>query len=79
MSEPDWYEIARGPDLLQGDLLANCPVFTVSGDFPYPLPEDFTPTLDVSIFDLIVLTQSCDLENAKVEEVLVAQVIACSP
>ena len=76
MAEPDWYEVAQGPDLLQGDLLLNCPVFTVSGDIPYPLPDDFEPALDVSYYDLIVLTHSCDLQNAKVEEILLAQVIA---
>ena len=76
MAEPDWLEVVEGPGLLQGDLLMNCPVVTVSGDMPFPLPEDFEPAVDVSYYDLVVLTQSCDLHNDKVEDILLAQVVA---
>lgn len=76
MSEPDWYEVVQGDGLLQGDLLLNCPIFTVVGDLPSPIADDYKPTVDACYFDLVVMTQSCDLENDKVDEVMTAQVIA---
>lgn len=61
-----FWEVVHGPALLQGDLLVNCP-------FPL-IPEDFRLTdqpqeVKFQSADLIVVTQSCDLENNKIEHV----------
>ena len=62
---PSWARIESG-QLQQGDLLPGCavPVF----------PDDYAESPDPSqvgmlIWDLIVMTHSCDLENEKVDHV----------
>lgn len=63
MTDGSWWEAVKGPDLNQGDFLPDCVVALV--------PEDFSPTdgkveeFEGQYFDLIVVTQSCDLENNK--------------
>jgi hypothetical protein len=76
MADTEWYEVTQGDLLFQGDLLMNCPVCVVASDLPLPVPEDHAPEIDLQYFDLIVMTQSCDLANDKIEEILLAQVIA---
>lgn len=74
MPENSWYETLEGPGLQQGDILRSCPVPTI-GAAAYPLPEGVPVPVTVVELDLIVLTQSCDLEQSKVEEVLFAEVV----
>ena len=69
-----WYQIGKINGLEQGDLLPNCPVIY--------LPNDLTPILnaqendeieiipDLKTVDLILMTQSCDLEKDEIEQVL---------
>jgi hypothetical protein len=58
-----WYTIDSIPDLRQGDHLVDCSVPIVPKSWN---PEVGTPvTVDVEVRSLIVVTQSCDLENAK--------------
>lgn len=69
-----WYQVGKMRNLEQGDLLPNCPVLY--------LPDDLKPILkarendeievkpDIRKVDLIIMTQSCDLENDKVEQIL---------
>lgn len=66
-----WYEVVAERSLAQGDVLLRCPVPQVE-TYVYPLPDDVAVVVDDR--DLIVLTQSCDLENNKVDEVLLAAV-----
>lgn len=75
MSDSDWYEVAQGSSLFQGDILKQCPVFVVEGELTLPLREDADIGVRVKIIDLVVLTQSCDLENDKVEDILLAQLL----
>jgi hypothetical protein len=62
-----WYGIASGEDLRQGDVLTGCPVVipkvTATGELD--------TEVGVETHDVVVLTQSCDLENNKVDVVLV--------
>ena len=67
-----WYELASGRALAQGDLLLGCPVPRVEV-YSYPAPAELDVVLDSH--HLIVLSQSCDLENNKVDEVLLAAVL----
>ena len=61
-----WIQVAT-PQLAQGDFLSDCrvPIFFGSG-----AEIEEIPTLE---YDLIILTQSCDLENQKVA------LVACCP
>jgi hypothetical protein len=76
MSDHDWYELTEGGSLVQGDILMNCPVFTVCGGLQWPLQVTSQIEVEAKVFDLVVMTQSCDLENEKVEDILLAQ-LAC--
>jgi hypothetical protein len=76
MSEADWYEITQGSALLQGDILFRCPVFLAARELQWPLAADAEVGVRVRVFDLVVMTQSCDLENDKLEDILLAQVVA---
>ena len=78
MSEADWYEVTAGSALLQGDLLKSCPVFVVTGTLTWPAPAESALDMEARTYDLIVMTQSCDLANNKVQEVLLAQVVPWS-
>ncbi len=65
-----WYEIAPDDGLEQGDLLMSCPVITPSPDLTFPLPDDYLP-VDIADYDVVVMTQSCDLVKEKVRDVIV--------
>jgi hypothetical protein len=71
----EWYEIASGQTLRQCDILLGCPVLEIAGRIQRPIPESGTLPIQIERYDSIILTQSCDLENEKVEDILLAQVI----
>ena len=71
----EWYEIVSGETLRQCDILLGCPVLKIAGRLQWPIPRAATLPIQFETYDSIVLTQSCDLENAKVEDILMAQVI----
>ncbi|MDX2305598.1 MAG: hypothetical protein NW226_22510 [Microscillaceae bacterium] len=53
--------------LHQGDFIRDCPIIVP----PKDLEEGKTYDLQADIMDVIILSQSCDLENSKTEIVLV--------
>ncbi len=61
-----WYRLVEGPDLTQGDRLNACPVIRPleSGQF------------EKLLANVVVLSQSCDLANDKLEIVLVCPVFS---
>jgi hypothetical protein len=69
-----WYEVAAGPNLAQGDFLDRCPILVPPPDLELTA---FAPGAATEIrvgwrdFDVDVVTQSCDLEQDKVDLVLV--------
>src|SRR5208337_2458716 len=66
-----WYEVVPGSDgLQQGDVLWSCPIIVPAPELTFPLPSDAIPAV-IKRFDVIIATQSCDIENDKVEEVIV--------
>ena len=73
MSESSWYETIAGESLLQGDLLLGCPVTTMIGPWTFPIDRR-SPDLKTVETDLVVMTQSCDLENEKTDSILVSHV-----
>ena len=72
-----WYEIVNEQDLRQCDLLPGIevPLFVAP---PPAVREDDELPYDVFTMDAIVLTQSCDLDNAKVTSAVVAQYVEWS-
>jgi hypothetical protein len=76
MSDSDWFEVVEGANLLQGDLLRKCPVLVPVTELTWPLPAQDSARLRADLIDVIILTQSCDLANNKVAEVLLARVVS---
>lgn len=60
-----WWDQVEGPRLAQGDLLPDCVVPTMPSDFEPPPGESGPYQFRAELYDLIVVTQSCDLENDK--------------
>jgi hypothetical protein len=52
-----WYAVVRGNTLEQGDLLGNCPRFTLGED----AARTSSSVVQRDIVDAIILSQSCDL------------------
>lgn len=70
-SQPQsWYEVVSGDDLQQGDLIRSCPAFELPKDFVVEEPLAAVEVVPV-LWDVAVLTQSCDLANKDLESVLV--------
>jgi hypothetical protein len=76
MNSQDCYEVTGGESLLQGDILANCPVFSVSDRLLWPLAANAEIEVEAKLFDLMVMTQSCELEDEKGEDILLAQLVS---
>jgi hypothetical protein len=72
--EYPWFQIVRGADLEQGDILESCPVFLPRADEPSAEPD--TIFFDEELRDVIVTSQSCDLVagREKITEVLLCPV-----
>mgnify|MGYP000950512105 CR=1 FL=1 len=51
MNNQDWYELAEGPSLLQGDLLRDCPVFAVSDSLSWPPGAAADIEVEAKVFD----------------------------
>lgn len=77
-----WYTVVTGDSLAQGDLLDNCPVFIAPAELAAPeagpkMAEDaIQAEFRYEPFDLIVMSQTCDLVEGreKVDEVLLCPV-----
>ncbi|HED39440.1 MAG TPA: hypothetical protein ENJ13_03310 [Chromatiales bacterium] len=69
-----WYETVNSNSLEQGDIFRNYPVFSpeVTIEHIEVIAAGGEPTADVKVdtVDVIVLSQSCDLINRKVETVI---------
>jgi len=63
----------------QGDILRYCPIF-VPDSLNESVPDDQSPGCDIEVpggiqeFDVVVLSQSCDLASKKITQVLVGPV-----
>jgi hypothetical protein len=73
--DEDWFTVHAGADLEQGDLLLDCPRFSISGLDRWPIPADAELTIQEQAGPTVILTQSCDLQHEKVRDVLLARVI----
>lgn len=71
-----WWERVEGPRLAQGDLLEDClvPIFA---DLPVPGPvlgDEPVVEIEVKRARLVVLTQTCDLQNDKADFVALRRI-----
>ena len=69
-----WFQIVRGANLEQGDILESCPVFLPRTDVV--VAEEDTIFFDEELRDVIVISQTCDLVagREKVSEVLLCPI-----
>ncbi len=76
MNDQGWYELTEGPVILQGDILRRTPITAPETPSQWPLPGAAQSVeVRVRYYDLVVMSQSCDLANEKAGEVLLAQLI----
>lgn len=69
---PPWYEIVSSQDLEQGDFIAQCSVIVPTWIGSEEVREDQYNVLgETQTYNVIIMTQSCDLVNDKVPMVLV--------
>ncbi len=68
MKEYPWYEIVTGKDLFQGDIIYSCPLVLP----PLIIKDEFEA--DIIEYDVIIMSQSCDLIQKKLELVLVCPI-----
>ena len=63
MPEYAWYEVVEaGSPLAQGDFIDDCPIMIPTGGV-----TDGRPDVEVRRFDVVVMSQSCDLQFGKVD------------
>ena len=69
-----WYEIVDNSEsILQGDFFFSCPIFVPSPEYSV-IKEDETVPVEVVEYNVIVMSQSCDLIQKKISLVLVCPV-----
>jgi hypothetical protein len=69
--DPYWVECTE-PTLRQGDLLPDCLVPVPTADFDSKAEAGSTIEIPCDVYDLIVVTQSCDLANEPIPQFVVA-------
>jgi hypothetical protein len=70
--EYPWYDVVDGIEqLLQGDFILACPVVVPPQALSAALEPSMEVTIKVSKYDVVILSQSCDLVEGKVDLVLV--------
>jgi len=76
--EYPWYKMVTGEQLEQGDIFYNYPIFLpkVTPETIRAIQNNETPEtpVDVNLVDVIVLSQSCDLENDNVDTVILCPI-----
>jgi hypothetical protein len=70
-----WWDEVAGDSLAQGDLFRACLVPIIPDDFsPSPVDQEAGAFVGVQAADLIVVTQTCDLEQNKAPRVVACPV-----
>jgi|AntRauTorckE5430_2_1112549.scaffolds.fasta_scaffold07176_2 hypothetical protein len=73
MNNYPWYNIIENSDdLEQGDFVPECPIVKP----PEIITEGVEVNIEIELIDSIILSQSCDLKNAKVSITLVCPYIS---
>lgn len=63
------YELVKGDELMQGDILEDCPVFLPPNTIELPI-DDNERSLDfqMGIQDVVIMSQSCDLKAGQKQD-----------
>jgi hypothetical protein len=73
-----WYEeICNSDNIAQGDIITNCPIPIPNQELFLALLDDkesFQASVDIKCADVIILSQACDVENNKVDSIVVCPV-----
>lgn len=64
-----WYEVLESDSLEQGDILFACPIIIPPSNLTFPVPTA-SITTKLQSTDVVVMTQSCDIENEKLEDII---------
>lgn len=73
MKEYPWYEVVESDDtLLQGDFIQECPIVIP------PSKMSGEVEIDIVTYNVVVMSQSCDLEHGKLDLVLVCPIWSLS-
>lgn len=68
-----WYDIIAGNEnIMQGDFIYDCPVIIPSSNMANEMDFD----VKIRIYDVVIMSQSCDLANKNVDLALVCPVYA---
>ena len=67
-----WYVQTNAAELRQGDILLKSPRPLIPASLSTDTPAASPARIEVEFVDTVILTQSCDLANAKVRHVLLA-------
>lgn len=79
MSDYPWYDVVHGPSLEQGDVFRKFPVFIPPViTTPELYEEGAEGEVDIELTDVMILTQSCDLDRDKMGNVLLAPIYSLS-
>ena len=71
IGNPWWKQVDSSADLAQGELIYHCLGPIVPNDFN-PTPEGGTVQLEIQDYDLVIVTQSCDLISGQNKSDMVA-------
>jgi hypothetical protein len=75
MPNDTWYIAYQHADLEQGDILFKCPCLTIGGLTAWPPKPTDVLKIEEEPVTAIILTQTCDLEHEKVDNILFGRVL----
>lgn len=72
----NWFELVQNDELMQGDIIEDCPVFFPPEDLTWPLDKKQDEIDFIQAYqDVIIMTQSCDLVQGQTDDI--SQVLLC--
>ena len=79
--EYPWYDIVKGEELQQGDIIRQCPIFRIPEVVLQSITSDSTseiaPEIEFESRDVIIMSQSCDMDNED-DRKPIAEVLLCA-
>ncbi len=72
--QSQWYEVVTTEELQQGDFFSNCPVVLTPSNLPFPGKSESAHSeivAQVQTYNVVIMSQSCDLVQHKLSLVLV--------
>ena len=78
--EYPWYDVVIGDNITQGDILMRCPVVSILPSNSDTSSSNIENVLEVEeiILDGVILSQACDIENGKIDNLIICPIEARS-